>query len=181
MNPERKTVLVVVVVCALCQVMFAPYIAIGGVCPNFMLVATVCAAMMLGPVRGCVDGFVCGVVFDLATSGPIGAMALVLALVGYFVSFLVQNAFDGGLLAQMLALLVAAFFAEFALLVISCITGSATFFHGLVATVLPGTIYDTVFGLVCFPLVRRHRSRPGGGNIMRQSTSGMHVKNINLR
>jgi rod shape-determining protein MreD len=182
MGIERKIALVTAIICGVLQVMLAPYISIGGVCPNFMILATVCAAFTVGPSRTCVYGFACGVVFDLSTTGPLGAMALVLTVVGYLVSVLAHDALDESVPVALGVLLVSAFIAELIELVVMCFMGSATFFHSFVATVLPGTLYDAVFGIICFPIVRSRLSRMGRGmNIARRSTMGMHVKNINLR
>ena len=85
-----------VVVAALLQAGLAPYMAIGGVVPNFLLLVVVTLALVEGPAAGCSVGFACGLIFDLLGPGPVGPMVLVLSVTGYLAGLLHENMFAEG-------------------------------------------------------------------------------------
>lgn len=181
MDSEKKLIIILTAICAVLQIMIAPYIAIGGVSPNFMLLAATCAGIISGAKRGCITGFISGLIFDLATTGPLGSMTLILTLTGYLVGMLAQDLLTENWLMPIAVLLAAAFFSELLHVIVCAMVGTAPFFHSLVFIALPGTVYDTVFGFLCFPLLRSNMGHSGSMHITNKPTSGMHVKNINLR
>lgn len=181
MDNSRKVLIILLVICAVLQIMLAPNIAIGGVSPNFMLLPAVCAGIIADAKQGCIFGFASGLIFDLSTTGPLGAMTLILTLVGFLVSVFANNLLSENWLMPVAVLFAASLFTELFHVIISAMFGIAPFFHSLVFVALPGTVYDTVFGFLCFPLLKSRISHSGSMQISRKSTSGMHVKNINLR
>ena len=66
-----------VIAAAFLQAALGPYMAIGGVVPNLMLLVVVTLALVEGPVAGCTVGFACGLIFDLLGSGPVRGFAVV--------------------------------------------------------------------------------------------------------
>lgn len=181
MDNTRKVLVILLVICAVLQVMLAPNIAIGGVSPNFMLLPAVCAGIIADARQGCIFGFTSGLIFDLSTTGPLGAMTFILTLVGFLVGVFANDLLSENWLMPVGVLLVASLLTEILHVIISAMFGVAPFFHSLIFVALPGTVYDTVFGFLCFPLLRSRISSSGSMKISSKSTSGMHVKNINLR
>ncbi len=162
MNRTLVNVLVVFVALLL-QVGVAPYIAIGGVVPNFLLLAAVTLAMVQGPTVGAAAGFACGLLFDLLGQGPVGPMAIVLAVTGYIAGLLAAKLFAEGWLLPLSVLAVASVAAELAYALLLNLLGTPTpFFRTLLQVVLPGAVYNTALALLAYPFLARflRRERP---------------------
>lgn len=159
MNNETsryKATVIASIVAVLLQIIIAPNIAIGGVVPNFLLVLVVVTAITYGSTRACVLGFILGLVFDLIGAGPVGVMSLVLALLGYMVGAVNKSMFSDGWVIPIITLAIAAFIGETLYgLVLTIIGYETSFFVSLVSRMLPGALYDTIFGLILFPLFSR--------------------------
>lgn len=145
-----------VVVAALLQAGIAPYLAIGGVVPNFLLLVVVTLALVEGPAAGCSAGFACGLIFDLLAAGPVGPMALVLTVTGYLAGLLHENMFAEGWLLPLTVLGVAALGSEIAYGLIMNLLGVGgpaliTFWTKM----LPAAIYNTALGLLVYPWLAR--------------------------
>ena len=145
------------------QVAVAPYLAIGGVVPNFLLLVVVTLALVEGPTWGCVSGFAAGLLFDLIGSGPVGPMALVLATVGYAAGALQANLFAEGWLQPLTVLGVASLTAGLAYGLILALLGQAEGVWQTFWTVmLPEALYNVALGLLTYPVLARflRRDRP---------------------
>jgi rod shape-determining protein MreD len=144
----------------LLQVLIAPNIVILGVVPNFTLCFVVLNAMSCGAVRSSLTGFILGLAYDLVTQGPLGAMSFVLALVGYSVSSLNKELFSGSWQMQAFFLLIAAFCGELLNAALLSIVGyDSDFILSVGMRVVPGALYDALFGLIVFPLIQRLGNR----------------------
>ncbi|MDR1014318.1 MAG: rod shape-determining protein MreD [Coriobacteriales bacterium] len=156
---KRSFTVVGSLIAFLLQVALAPHIAILGVVPNLCLGFVVLNAMFCNSTRASLTGFVLGLLYGLTTQGPLGVMSLVLAVVGYSVSSLNKELFAGSWRVQALFLLVAAFFGELLYAGFLSILGDEPdFLRSVGMRVVPGTLYDAVFGLVVFPLIHRFGS-----------------------
>jgi rod shape-determining protein MreD len=145
-----------VIIAGILQAGLAPYLAIGGVTPNFLLLVTVTIALVEGPVAGCSVGFACGLIFDLLGSGPVGPMVLVLAVTGYLAGLLHENMFAEGWLLPMTVLAAAALGSEIAYGLILALIGSGEpFVHTFVTKMLPAAVYDTALALLVYPWLAR--------------------------
>jgi rod shape-determining protein MreD len=146
---------VVTIAAVLLQIIIAPHIAIGGVVPNIVLVAVVLVAMRSEVISATIVGFVLGLVFDLATSGPVGGMSLVMALLSYGVSSFRKDIFQDNWVMQVIVLLLAAFAGELLHNVLYSIIGYDTdFLSSLLRRALPGALYDSLVGLILFPILQ---------------------------
>ena len=76
MNVTRDGIAVAVgaVVAVLLQVVVAPNIALFGAMPNFVVAYALLVAIVRPMAAGPVMPFVLGLVFDLVSGGPVGAM-----------------------------------------------------------------------------------------------------------
>jgi rod shape-determining protein MreD len=138
----------------LLQVMIAPNIAILDVVPNFILGFVVLNAMLCNSIRSSLTGFILGLLYDFIAQGPLGIMALALALVGYSVSSINKELFTSGWPIQAVLLLVAAFFGELLHAAFLSISGyDPDFLLSIGMRVVPGALYDAIFGLIVFPLI----------------------------
>lgn len=82
-NRYRRATATLAVVCLVCQLALAPQLGPLAGLANFSLVFAVCMALLRGGEPGVLSGFLAGVVFDLATTGPMGLMALLLTVTTY--------------------------------------------------------------------------------------------------
>jgi len=145
-----------VFVAALLQAALAPYMAIGGVVPNFLLLVTVTLALVEGPAAGCSTGFACGLIFDLLGTGPVGPMVLVLSVTGYLAGLLHENMFAEGWLLPITVLGIAALGSEIAYgLILDLVGSGGPFLVTFVTKMLPAAVYNTALGLLVFPWLAR--------------------------
>jgi rod shape-determining protein MreD len=134
----------------------APHMAVGGVVPNLLLLVVVTIALTTGSNEGATTGFVAGLVFDLLATGPLGAMALVLAVVGYAAGTLHTAMFAEGWLLPLTVLGLAALVSEVSYVLLLDVLGAdLPFWRILFTKILPGAVYNTVLALLVFPWLAR--------------------------
>lgn len=138
------------------QVMLAPHIAPFGVVPSFPLLVVITLAFVQGPGSGASAGFAAGLALDLLGSGPVGAWALVLSVVGYLAGMLEANLFAEGWLLPVTVALVAGLAAEFSYLVVLGILGiDMSFWKAVAGVVVPRGVYNSVLALLLYPWLAR--------------------------
>jgi rod shape-determining protein MreD len=140
----------------LLQVGLAPYIAIAGVVPNFLLLVVVTLALVEGPVAGASAGFAAGLIFDLLGTGPVGPMALVLTVTGFMAGQLHENMFAEGWLLPLTVLSIASLSSALAYgLMLDMLGAGGPFWQALFTKMLPEAIYDTALALLVYPWLAR--------------------------
>ncbi|MCL2024223.1 MAG: rod shape-determining protein MreD [Coriobacteriia bacterium] len=143
-------------VALLLQILVAPYIAIWGVSPNFLMIAVVIMALVEGPNAGTVLGFIAGLLFDLLGVGPVGPMALVLAVTGYVAGLIHENLFAEGWLLPVIVIAIATLTSEVLYMLVVLLLGTeASFFGAFIRIVLPSTLYNAVIATIVCPLMTR--------------------------
>lgn len=149
-------VLLAIVTSFLLQVIVAPHVAILGVVPAFPVLVVITLAIVEGPAAGAASGFAAGLVLDLLGTGPVGAWALVLVVVGYVAGMLQENLFAEGWLQPVSVAVVVSVSAEIAYLIVMAVLGSgAPFWRSVVAVVLPRGVYNVVLGILVYPWLAR--------------------------
>ncbi|MGI6229482.1 MAG: rod shape-determining protein MreD [Tractidigestivibacter sp.] len=83
-NKSRHDIIALAIICGVLQLALAPNIALGNGRANFALIFTCCIALLVGGKPAVLSGFFAGLFFDLSTTGPVGLMAGILSVVGYF-------------------------------------------------------------------------------------------------
>ena len=147
-------------VAAVLQAALAPYLAIGQVVPNFLLLVVVTIALVEGPGPGAAVGFSAGLVFDLLGSGPVGPMLLVLTLTGYLAGLMHENMFAEGWLLPLTVLAIATLSAEVAYgLILVLLNVGGPFWSTFLTKMLPGAVYNSVLALLIFPWLARFLRR----------------------
>jgi len=145
-----------IVAAMLLQVGLAPYIAIGGVVPDFLLLVVVTLALVEGPTAGASAGFAAGLIFELIGSGPVGPMVLVLAVTGYMAGLLHENMFAEGWLLPLTVLAVASLASTLAYgLMLDLLGVGGPFLLTFFTKMLPEALYDTALGLLIYPWLAR--------------------------
>ncbi len=99
-SPEWSTRLrlaTVLVGALVLQTTVVPDLRVLGVCPDLMLLCTVCAALVGGPEMGSIVGFAAGLMADLFLSTtPLGLTALAFSVVGYSVGTIRRTVLQEG-------------------------------------------------------------------------------------
>ena len=121
-------------------------------------------ALVEGASWGCVSGFVAGLMFDLIGTGPVGPMALVLAVVGYAAGALQANLFAEGWLLPLTVLGIASIAVELSYGLILALLGVTTggWLSTFATVMLPSALYNVALGLLIYPVLARflRRDRP---------------------
>jgi rod shape-determining protein MreD len=152
-----------ILLAVLLQVGLAPALSLGGVVPNFLLLVTVTLALVEGPNWGAAAGFSAGLLFDLLGTGPVGPMALVLAIVGFVSGMLHANMFAEGWLLPLSVLAMASVATGLMYQVVLFVLGDVgSFWTAFVTVVLPESLYNVALGLLIYPVLARflRRDRP---------------------
>lgn len=160
---RRFPAVIALVVAMFLQVGLAPYLAIGGVVPNFLLLVVVTIALTTGPNEGAAVGFAAGLVFDLLGTAAVGPMALVLTLAGFVAGLLHEAMFAEGWLLPLIVLGVTALASEVAYgLLLNLLGVGGGFWSPLLTKMLPGAVYNTALALLVYPWLARllRRDRP---------------------
>lgn len=140
----------------LVQVALVPYIAIGGVTPNVLLLAAVTIALVSGPRAGMTAGFAAGLLFDLLGTAPIGAAALVFCLVGFVAGSIQQNTFADGWLVPLVIVLFATLTAEVGYVLLLTVLGETGLtFGAVVLRALAAALYNAALAVLVYPWVAR--------------------------
>lgn len=72
-----------IMLCFLLQTVVFPFLDIGGITPNILLILTVATAYMQGQEKGLYMGLICGIIVDLIGGGLIGLYGIVYMAIGY--------------------------------------------------------------------------------------------------
>lgn len=145
-----------IIVAALLQAGVAPYLAIGHVVPNFLLLVVVTIALVEGPGPGAWAGFAAGMLFDLLGTGPVGPMVAVLAITGYVAGLMRENMFAEGWLLPLSVLGIASLGSEVAYgLVLDMLGQGGPFWLTFFGKMLPSAVYDTALALLVYPWLAR--------------------------
>lgn len=147
------------VAAVLLQLVLAPNIAIFGAVPNFMLAFVLVLAIVRGEQAGCALPFVLGMLFDLIGGGPVGAMAFLLVLASFAVSRVFSVINNDTLFMPLTVLVVAtllveAFYGVFLIWFGYDVSALRAFLY----RGLPCALYDSVIGLLLYPLAMRFMS-----------------------
>lgn len=156
MNRDNKILAATLVICVILQLMVAPNIRIALATPNFLLIATVISAILKGPRFGCTVGFIAGLLFDLITTGPFGAMCAILTIAGFLVGRFARGLILESMWMTIALVAICTLVAEFFYVVLLAIMGDVSSFGvALWSRMLPSALYDMVFAIIAFVLLRR--------------------------
>ena len=154
----------------LLQTIVAPNITIGGVAPNFLLAAAIVGAYITSPRTGVIIGFILGFVFDLLSSGPIGAMTLIMSLLCFAFPKITSTMKVEGIGAWIAFVAISALAVNLIYAIIMAFAGAgSSFFTALLYKTLPSTIYDAVACTLGWFFIS-NRSRKSKGTRSKKNT-----------
>lgn len=161
--PRALPAVIAVTLAALLQAGLAPYIAIGGTAPNFLMLVVITVALVTGPYEGALTGFAAGLLYDLLGTVAVGPMALVLTIAGYVAGVLHETIFAEGWLLPLTVLAASVLISEMLYgLVLRLVGFEIGFFEAFGARMLPAAVYNTGLALLVYPWLGRvlARERP---------------------
>ena len=162
MGPDRIAVLVGAALAVLLQIALAPYIAIGPAMPNFIVVFTILVAVSRPHAYGAVLPFVLGLLFDLFSGGPVGAMAFVLTAFSFLIARLYSSLENDTLFMPLAMMALGLLLVELAYGLFLMMFGySAGLFEALAYRVAPCFAYDLVIAVILYLFTSRFLRQSG--------------------
>lgn len=156
-EPRKYIALLVgALVAILLQVIIAPVIQIANAVPNFILAYVVVVALLKPQDCGYIFPFVLGLIYDLVGNGPVGGMALLCVAITFAISNLLLVLNNDTLFIPIFLLVIGMFIVNILYGLLMIAGGmDVNLFDSIVMRSLPCGLYDTVIGLIAFPLVLR--------------------------
>lgn len=175
---DRRQTIILALILAIFQIALVPNIGLGQGRANLCLVFVACVCMGGDSQKAPYVGFFAGLFYDLATTGPIGLMALILTVVGWGLSLAGQTKISEDFGPAM------AFFAPVACavnLVYAIVLLAFGLTDGLIAAIvfhaLPATLLDILScALVGFILSKLSAPSSGFGSGRHSGKSGFTMK-----
>ena len=131
--------------------MVGPLIAIGGVSPDFTMIALVILALAAGPGPGTVGGFLLGLVQDLSNPALLGLQALCKTVLGFGLGRLRGRLVQGMPLVEATVIAISVVAHDLIFLLIQSNLSDENSFLSLFTRTLPAAVYS---GLVGIPFLR---------------------------
>ena len=148
-----KNVVYIVLAIILCALQTS-FLRIFGVVPNFMLILTVCAAVIHGGIGGGFAGFLCGLLADCTGAGNFGANAFLMMHTGIILGMFCNKHFN----AQNIVVVSAVFVTDIIYNVVFYffafyIWGKGGMLFSLWRVILPESIYSAVMSLLVLKIL----------------------------
>ena len=138
------------------QVLLAPIITISSIVPNFMLAFTIACVVSRPDQNHLVFAFVMGLIYDLTSSGPVGAMAFAMVLVCFVASIVITKIPSNSFAISMIAIILSVIFVETIYGVFQlALSLDTSFIDILTYRVLPCTMYDLILSIIMLPIMAK--------------------------
>ncbi|MFY9174323.1 MAG: rod shape-determining protein MreD [Peptococcia bacterium] len=134
---------VLAIISLLLQSTILPYLTVGGVTPDLILVLAVLYSIFQGPKRGALMGFILGLMEDLFLGRFIGMKALTVGLTSLIVGWFAQRAFRENIIVPILAMVTATLFSELIYLCVGKIVGLSWGWDLFLWKAIPLAVYNT--------------------------------------
>lgn len=142
----RRSGMVVAIILALLQLSVVPYLGIAGGRANLALVLTAFLALGGDAGRATIAGFFAGLFYDLAGTGPIGLMALLLTILGFLMSSAERPGVADDPVSSLVLFVPASLAVGLVYGFILLATGQASsLFDTVVLRALPGSLLDCLW------------------------------------
>lgn len=163
--PSHRSTVILGIVLALLQLSVVPNVGILGGRANLALVFVACACMGADTPKAPVIGFLAGLFYDLAGSGPVGLMALLLTVVAWLLSSTGRSSVAEDLPSALALFAPVALVVALVYAIVLLVSGQASsFVDAVFLRGLPGAVLDCVCLAVCGVVLSRvGTTRPGGG------------------
>ena len=157
---DRIVIAVGALAAFLLQVLIAPHIAILSAMPNFMVAFSLAIAIARKEGVSPILPFAMGLLFDLLSGGPVGAMAFSLTAASALGSWIYRRTGNDTLFMAIAVLAASVFVLELLYGLLILLFGfAAGFFEAFVYRMLPCFIYDFIVTLIAYLVVVRFLNR----------------------
>ena len=152
---KRKLVAVILIlVCFLLQTTVVPYVTIGDIGPNLLIVLVASFGFMRGKKGGLVMGFLCGLLYDIQFSEIIGFYALIYMLLGYANGYFKKFFFEEDIKLPLVLIASSEFLFGITIYVLSFMLKSDFhFLHYLGHVIMPELVYTILVTLILYPVI----------------------------
>ncbi|MCL2883551.1 MAG: rod shape-determining protein MreD [Coriobacteriia bacterium] len=158
-SPHRLNVIGCLLVLVL-QAGLAPHIAIMSVVPDLSMCFCIVIAMRTKPEAACIYAFFMGLFSDLIATGPLGASAIVFAVITYIVARLAPGMFCESYGGRVFTAIGAVIVGQILFAVVYSIIGTVdNVYYSLVMRVLPGAVYNALIVVVFSLLFRKSHGK----------------------
>lgn len=148
--------IILVVVCFLLQTTLIPYIALGSITPNLLIVVTSSIGFMRGKREGLLTGFLCGLLIDIQYSDIMGYQAFLYMIIGYGNGFFQQLFYDDDIKLPLILIGTSEFVYGLFIFIFSFLLRSRfDFGFYLFNIILPELIYTLLVTLVLYQILRK--------------------------
>lgn len=152
----RIKILIGAIVMVVLQLFLAPIISINAIVPNFLMAFTIVCTVARPDKSHLLFAFIMGLLFDLLSNGPVGAIAFAMVVVCFAVSFIVSKIQNINLVISIITIILAIFFTELIYGVFQMSLYVDSSFVDIIAfRVLPCTLYNVILGLIMLPILLR--------------------------
>lgn len=162
-SKNKRSLVILGIVLGVLQLAVVPNVAlVGGRC-NLALVFVALACLGGSAASAPAIGFGAGLFYDLAGSGPIGLMALLLTLLGFALASAGRSRVSDDPAASVTIFVPASLLVGFLYAIVLLVVGQASSFVEVVfLRALPGCVLDVVAFAVCAFVLARFGSSPSG-------------------
>lgn len=166
----RIAIVVAAVVATFVQILLAPYISIGYAHPNFMVVTCLVVAVIRSERYGCVLPFVMGLLYDLLSGGPVGAMAFSLTAFSVGTAWFAERAGNSTAFMDMVMMAIGLLLVEMSYGMFIILFGySANYVEAFAFHTLPCYLYDFILAAIGYLIVHRF-ANSGSGTVQSEIT-----------
>ena len=161
-TPDRIAIVVGAVLAVFLQLVLAPYISILSAMPNFIVVYAFIVATSRPHSYGAVLPFVLGLLYDLLTGGPVGAMAFSLTAFSYLAARLLASLDNDTLFMPLVLMALGILLTEFVYGAFLLLFGyNAGIIEAFLYRVAPCFVYDLVLGIILYLFTTRFFRQAG--------------------
>ncbi len=126
------------------------------VIPNLLLITVVCHGILHGDYMSLAVGVICGFLLDITGGRLVGMNTLLCTLVAYLCICISGNLFNNHLFVAMMFVLLFSIPYELLIYIFYfTIWGTGKLGFVLVCKILPGAVYNFLFTVLLYPLVKR--------------------------
>ncbi len=153
---NNAMMLIGALIVVLLQVFVAPYITIGFAMVNFIMCYVILMAIFRAEKQGYVMPFILGLIYDLVSTGCVGAMALVCVLLTFAISRIYMLLANDTVFFPMILIACGCFLGEAVYGGVLIVCGlDVSLLQALIYRVLPCGLYDTVVSVLAYLLMAR--------------------------
>ncbi len=162
MHSKRRILIIslLIIVCFLIQTTLVPYISLGSITPNLLIVITSSIGFMRGNKEGLITGFFCGLLIDIFYSDIMGYQAFIYMLIGYGNGYFKQIFYDDDIKLPLILIGTSDFlYGMFIFLISFLLRSKFDFIFYLQHIILPELVYTLLFTIVLYQIIRKINSR----------------------